>query len=83
MGLGHKLELPDASARSVSAWLVDGASTLDLMGEMYRQIADGAPTPSALATAQRCVASRQPHPYYWAAFTYVSAPPVSTMEVYL
>ena len=82
VGLAWSFLAAGAAGVVVSQWLVDDASTLDLMVEMYRQIADGAPTPLALATAQRCVASRQPHPYYWAAFTYVSAPPVSTMEVY-
>ncbi len=81
VGLAWSFLAAGAAGVVVSQWLVDDASTLDLMVEMYRQIADGAPTPSALATAQRVVASRHPHPYYWAAFTHVSAPPVSPMEV--
>ncbi len=81
IGLAWSFLAAGAAGVVVSQWLVDDATTLELMVEMYRHIADGASTPSALAMAQRRVASRHPHPYYWAAFTYVSAPPVNTLEV--
>ncbi len=81
IGLAWSFLAAGAAAVVVSQWLVDDTTTLELMVEMYRQIADGATTPSALAMAQRRVASRHPHPYHWAAFTFVSAPPVNTLEV--
>ncbi|MBD8869508.1 CHAT domain-containing protein [Nocardioides donggukensis] len=81
VGLAWSFLAAGAAGVVVSQWLVDDATTLELMVEMYRHIADGEPTPSALAAAQRLVASHHPHPYHWAAFSYVSAPPVRTLEV--
>ena len=81
VGLAWSFLAAGAGGVVVSQWLVDDATTLELMVEMYTHIAAGESAPSALAKAQRCVASRHPHPYHWAAFTYVSAPPLSTLEV--
>ena len=81
IGLAWSFLAAGAAGVVVSQWLVDDATTLELMVEMYRHISNGASTPSALTMAQRRVAGRYPHPYYWAAFTYVSAPPINTLEV--
>ncbi|GAA3824008.1 CHAT domain-containing protein [Nocardioides panacisoli] len=66
-----------AGARGVVAalWPVDDAVTLELMTHFYRGIAEGATVSSALRQARRYVSERHPHPYYWAAFRYIAAPP--------
>ncbi len=81
VGLAWSFLAAGAGGVVVSQWLVDDATTLELMVEMYTHIAAGESAPAALAKAQRSVASRHPHPYHWAAFTYVAAPPLSTLEV--
>lgn len=65
-----------AGARGVVAalWPVDDAVTLTLMTLMYQGLSKGVDPVTALREARRTVARRHPHPYYWAAFSYMSLP---------
>lgn len=63
-----------AGAVVSSLWRVDDASTEFFMGELYRAVAEGAAPAQALHKAMRASIARYPHPFYWAAFTYVGPP---------
>ena len=75
VGLAWSFLAAGASGIVVSQWVVDDAVTLELMGDMYQGLADGLAPADALRTAQRHLAARRPHPYYWAPFVYVAGPP--------
>ena len=74
VGLAWSFLAAGASGIVVSQWVVDDAVTLELMGDMYQGLADGLAPADALRTAQRRLAARHPHPYYWAPFVYVAGP---------
>lgn len=74
VGLAWSFLAAGASGVVVSQWVVDDAVTLELMSDMYQGLADGLAPADALRTAQRHLALRHPHPYYWAPFVYVAGP---------
>ena len=59
-----------AGARSVvaSLWSVEDGSTAELMAQFHRLRQAGLGTAGALRQAQRELALRQPHPFFWGAF---------------
>jgi CHAT domain-containing protein len=52
----------------VSQWLVQDATTAELMESWYRRLRDGEERTAALRAAQLEIKERHPHPYYWAPF---------------
>jgi CHAT domain-containing protein len=64
-----------AGARSTIAtlWLVDAASTAQLMGEFYSGLKNGLTKAEALRQAQLILLSnpKSRHPYYWSSFILV------------
>jgi CHAT domain-containing protein len=60
-----------ADAVISSLWLVDDASTSLLMSDFYEAFTRGVPTSLALKGAIQRAMKRNPHPFYWAAFTYL------------
>lgn len=74
IGLASACLAAGASGVIAALWTVDDAVTLELMTFFYRALADGLDARSALREARRQVARQHPHPYYWAAFRYVSEP---------
>lgn len=74
IGLASACLAAGASGVIAALWTVDDAVTLELMTFFYRSLADGLDARSALREARRQVARQHPHPYYWAAFRYVSEP---------
>jgi len=59
-----------AGARSVVAtlWSVRDAVTAELMADFHAACHTGARPPAAMRRAQRRLAERHPHPFYWAPF---------------
>ncbi len=74
IGLASACLAAGASGVIAALWTVDDAVTLELMTFFYRSLADGLDARTALREARRQVARQHPHPYYWAAFRYVSEP---------
>jgi tetratricopeptide (TPR) repeat protein len=74
IGLASACLAAGASGVIAALWTVDDAVTLELMTYFYAALAEGLDARSALHEARRQVARQHPHPYYWAAFRYVSAP---------
>ena len=78
VGLAWAFLAAGASGVVVSQWLVDDAVTRALMTELYQGLAGGVPPARALREAMLGVADHHPHPYYWAPFSFVAAPPPLT-----
>ena len=74
IGLASACLAAGASGVVAALWTVDDAVTLELMTFFYQSLADGSDARTALREARRQVARQHPHPYYWAAFRYVSEP---------
>ncbi len=74
VGLAWAFLAAGASGAVVSQWLVDDAVAVDLMTEMYRNLAAGLAPADSLRRAQLAVAQHHPHPYHWAPFVYVASP---------
>ncbi len=60
-----------AASLVVSLWLVNDASTAQLMDEFYHCLQAGQSKAAALRTAQRALLATKSHPYYWAPFVLV------------
>jgi tetratricopeptide (TPR) repeat protein len=58
-----------ASELVASLWRVDDATTAELFRRFYRERRRGRSTAKSLAAAQRSMADRGAHPFYWAGFT--------------
>ena len=52
----------------VSQWMVDDASTAELMEGMYMRLRAGVAPAAALREAQRAALERYQHPFFWAPF---------------
>ncbi len=74
IGLASACLAAGASGVIAALWTVDDAVTLELMTFFYQSLSEGLDARSALGEARRQVAREHPHPYYWAAFRYVSDP---------
>ncbi len=74
VGLAWAFLAAGARGVVVSHWLVDDDVTADLMSGFHRHLATGRDPAEALRRAQLAVAAVSPHPYHWAAFSYVAAP---------
>jgi CHAT domain-containing protein len=74
IGLASACLAAGASGVIAALWTVDDAVTLELMTFFYEALSQGFDARSALGEARRQVARQHPHPYYWAAFRYVSDP---------
>ncbi len=81
VGLAWAFLAAGARGVVVSHWLVDDDATADLMSEFHAHLASGNDPATALRRAQLAVASTRPHPYHWAAFSYVAAPAATRSEV--
>jgi len=71
LGLARAFLGSGAASLVVSLWLVNDASTAQLMEEFYRCLQAGQPKAAALRTAQRTLLATETHPYYWAPFVLV------------
>lgn len=74
LGLAWAFLAAGASGAVVSQWVVHDDTTATLMSSLYRHIAGGVQPAEALRRAQLTAAVEHPHPFYWAPFTYVTAP---------
>ncbi|HEY5821779.1 MAG TPA: CHAT domain-containing protein [Propionibacteriaceae bacterium] len=80
VGLSWAFLAAGAMGVVVSQWTVHDATTCDLMVLFYRHLLSGQGPAEALRQAQLTVAEEQPHPYFWAPFTYLASPsPVRTV----
>ena len=80
VGLGWAFLAAGASAVVVSHWAVPDEATAELMAEFHSRLAAGAPPGAALREAQLLALRRRPHPFFWAAFSHVPAPPHTPEE---
>jgi len=71
LGLARAFLGSGAASLVVSLWLVNDASTAQLMERFYRCLQAGQSKAAALRTAQRALLATEPHPYYWAPFVLV------------
>lgn len=68
VGLCRGFFAAGAHAILVSLWMVDDATTAQLMPLFYQQLRAGLPANQALRWAQQQIKANQPHPFYWASF---------------
>lgn len=68
VGLVRGFFAAGASSLILSLWIVNDASTADLMTAFYDAWCGGASKPAALRAAQRDLLARRPHPAFWAPF---------------
>jgi tetratricopeptide (TPR) repeat protein len=68
VGLSRAFLAAGAKSLTVSLWLAHDESAAELMREWHRALANGMCRAKALRTAQRDIAKRYPHPYFWAPF---------------
>ena len=80
VGLAWAFLAAGASGVVVSQWIVDDATTSELMVAMYRHLKEGHSPGSALRQAQLAAACDYPHPYYWAPFVHVMSPNSTEQE---
>ena len=80
IGLGWAFLAAGASGVVSSQWMVQDEVTRHLMGSFYRAVSEGIDAATAVRSAQRATAELHPHPYYWAAFTYLSRPDLNRTE---
>ena len=78
VGLAWAFLAAGASSVVVSQWLVDDAAASELMPVFYRHLISDAAPAEALRQAQLSSLSAGTHPYYWAAFTHVTSPVLTT-----
>ena len=71
LGLARAFLGSGAASLVVSLWLVNDASTAQLMEGFYRCLQAGQSKAAALRAAQRALLATNPHPYYWAPFVLV------------
>jgi len=71
LGLARAFLGSGARSLLVSLWLVNDASTAQLMEEFYRCLQAGQSKATALRAAQRSLLATKSHPYYWAPFVLV------------
>jgi CHAT domain-containing protein len=71
LGLTRAFLGSGATSLIVSLWLVNDASTAQLMEEFYRCLQAGQSKAAALRAAQRALLAKETHPYYWAPFVLV------------
>ena len=71
LGLARAFLGSGAASLVVSLWLVNDASTAQLMEEFYRCLQAGQSKAAALRAAQRAQLATEAHPYYWAPFVLV------------
>jgi CHAT domain-containing protein len=74
VGLGWAFLAAGASGVVVSQWVVQDEATQELMGGFYRGLVAGLHPAYALRSAQLATAARQPHPFFWAPFSYLASP---------
>ena len=74
LGLTRAFLGSGAASLIVSLWLVNDASTAQLMEEFYRCLQAGQSKAAALRAAQRTLLATKSHPYYWAPFVLVGQP---------
>lgn len=68
LGLARAFLGSGVASLVVSLWLVNDASTAQLMEEFYRCLQAGQSKAAALRAAQRALLATELHPYYWAPF---------------
>nr|MBA3414229.1 CHAT domain-containing protein [Chloroflexia bacterium] len=68
VGLVRGFLAAGAASLLLSLWVVDDASTADLMESFYASYKQGASAAAALRHAQLALLARQPHPAFWAPF---------------
>lgn len=69
LGLARGFFLADTPTLVVSQWRVDDEATAALMADFYERLGAGNLPAAALRQAQLNAMERQPHPFFWAAFT--------------
>jgi CHAT domain-containing protein len=73
-GLKRAFLMSGAKSLVVSLWQVPDEETKDLMTIFYLGLIKGKSKATALADAKMDVASRNPNPFYWAAFVLIGNP---------
>jgi CHAT domain-containing protein len=68
LGLARSFLGAGAATLIVSQWMVQDATTAELMDHFYGALAAGHGAAPALRLAQLAVKAHSPHPYYWAPF---------------
>ncbi|MFZ4661709.1 MAG: CHAT domain-containing protein [Caldilineaceae bacterium] len=68
LGLARAFLGAGAATLIVSQWMVQDATTAELMDHFYGALAAGHGAATALRLAQLAVKAHSPHPYYWAPF---------------
>jgi CHAT domain-containing protein len=76
LGLSWAFLAAGAASVVVSLWTVQDDVTAEMMTAFYDELNAGLDPARALRKAQRSIAARFPHPYHWAPFTVVGAPPL-------
>ncbi len=74
-GLARSLLGAGARCVVVSQWVADDRCTASLMVGLHQGLADGVHPSTALRNAQLATLSEYPHPFHWAPFITVGAPP--------
>lgn len=74
VGLGWAFLAAGASGVVSTQWVVQDDVTQQLMAVFYQSLRGGSDPASAVRSAQLATAATHPHPFYWAAFTYLSTP---------
>ncbi len=74
VGLAWAFLAAGASGVVVSQWLVNDTVAAQLMPALHSFLAAGEPPATALRRAQLDTMAEHPHPFHWAAFSYVAAP---------
>lgn len=82
LALSRAFILAGSPSVVASLWNVDDQATSDLMLAFYRNLKAGAGKAAALRAAQNEIRARYPNPYYWAAFTLIGDPGVSSTAGY-
>ena len=72
--LSSAFSVAGASTVIAARWKIDDRSTQEFFGYFYNGLMEGKYRGEAFREAERKMASKHPHPYYWAGFSLVGDP---------
>lgn len=72
--LSSAFSVAGASTVIASRWKIDDRSTQEFFGYFYQALVEGKFRGEAFREAEQKMASKHPHPYYWAGFSLVGDP---------
>jgi CHAT domain-containing protein/Flp pilus assembly protein TadD len=73
-GLKRAFILSGAKTLVMSLWSVPSKETMDLMTSFYALLSEGKTKAEALRQAKLAVMKKNPHPFFWGAFTVTGSP---------